>query len=121
VFERQKSHSNKTKITWNHESGFSMQFYFRRLGFVEMVWGFPAASRDGKPRGQKLTFPFDFASKRGVEETFINDFGSAVSARVPFSGGNKRPNIAVRDFSQNDVSSVVEAIFEFAERASSIA
>jgi hypothetical protein len=118
VFERQKSHSNKAKITWNHESGFSMQFYFRRLGFVEMVWGFPAVSRDGKPRGQKLAFPFDFALKRGVEEKFINDFGSAVSARVPFSGGNKRPNIAVRNFSQNDVSGAVEAIFEFAERAS---
>ena len=52
-----------------------------------------------EPSLSTLAFPFDFALKRGVEEKFINDFGNAVAARVPFSGGNKRPNIAVRDFS----------------------
>jgi hypothetical protein len=39
LFDAQRGLSNKTKITWNHESGFSLQFYFPRLGFCAVCLG----------------------------------------------------------------------------------
>ena len=48
LFEAQKAASNHTKITWKHESGFSLHFYFPRVGFAPVVWGFPAENRDGR-------------------------------------------------------------------------
>jgi Endonuclease NucS len=45
LFERQRASTGKTKITWDHESGFSLQFYFARFGYVPFVWGFPEQSR----------------------------------------------------------------------------
>ena len=69
-FERQQVEAGKTRITWDHQSGFSMQFKFQRLGYVEMVWGLPAANRDGKimtgARKNRLEFPLDFAQRRRV-------------------------------------------------------
>jgi hypothetical protein len=53
LFEAQKA-SRQTKITWNHQSGFSMQFYFDRIGFAPVVWGFPAKNREGKSIRQRL-------------------------------------------------------------------
>ena len=96
LFEKQRTMANKTRITWKHESGFSMQFYFPRLGFVEMVWGFPQVNREGKPsrNGQSLVFPFDFAARRDVPGEYINAFGEALDAICPLSGG-KRPSMRV--------------------------
>src|SRR6267378_847421 len=67
LFDRQRDLSTKTKITWDHESGFSLQFYFPRVGFVPFVWGFPSSNLDGKPRKQQLEFPFHFAARRVSE------------------------------------------------------
>ena len=48
LFGAQKTASTHTKITWKHESGFSLHFYFPRVGFAPVVWGFPAENRDGR-------------------------------------------------------------------------
>ena len=98
LFERQKKLSRKTRITWNHESGFSMQFYFQRLGFIEMVWGFPPVNREGKrsQSGQSLVFPFDFAVRHQVPTDFINEFADALGAvSRPSRAVPKRPRILV--------------------------
>jgi hypothetical protein len=120
LLEKQRSFPNKTKITWNHESGFSMQFCFKRLGFVEMVWGFPTINREGKQRAQKLVFPFDFAQKRGVPDSFIDAFGSAIAERVPFTGGTKRPGLGVSELTPIEIQYVLQVIFEFAEKAGTV-
>jgi hypothetical protein len=119
LFERQKSVANKTKITWKHESGFSMQCYFHRLGFVELLWGFPATNREGKPITQRITLPFDFAVKKNVPETFIDDFANALAAVVPLTGGGKRPNVVIGNLTESDAPRVVDIVFQFARRASS--
>jgi hypothetical protein len=54
LFDAQKAVSNRTKITWKHQSGFSLQFYFDRVGFAPLVWGFPAKNRDGKGSRERL-------------------------------------------------------------------
>lgn len=117
LFERQKAFSAKTRLTWKHESGFSMQFYFPRMGFVEMVWGFPSMNREGKSRSQIIVFPFDFALRRGVSERFLESFGRAVSTRIPFTGGERRPSISVALLEEPDVAHLVETVFDFAEKA----
>src|SRR5437667_1701288 len=66
LFEAQNAASNHTKITWKHESGFSLHFYFPRVGFAPLVWGFPAENRDGRSIRQRLDFPFDFSLRAGV-------------------------------------------------------
>jgi hypothetical protein len=55
-----------------------MGFYFHRVGFAPMVWGYPAQNRDGRHIIQRLLFPFDRSLKAGVPEDFINDFGSEI-------------------------------------------
>jgi hypothetical protein len=69
LFESQKAASTYTKITWKHESGFSLQFYFDRLGFAPLVWGFPAKNRDGKGSRERLDFPFDFSLRADAKTT----------------------------------------------------
>lgn len=119
LFEKQRTIANKTRITWKHESGFSMQFYFPRLGFVEMVWGFPQVNREGNPsrNAQSLVFPFDFAARRGVPGEYINAFGEILDAVHPLSGG-KRPSMRVVTLEATEADRVLEAIFDFALRAS---
>ncbi|HEX3744073.1 MAG TPA: endonuclease NucS domain-containing protein [Bryobacteraceae bacterium] len=119
LFEAQKDASSQTKITWDHQSGFSMQFYFPRVGFAPVVWGFPARNRDGKSIRQRLDFPFDFSVRAGVPETFVDEFGAALCSLVPFSGGGKRPSIPVAAFQSEQAAKVIETIFEFAVRAKS--
>ena len=118
LFEAQKSVSNHTRITWKHESGFSLQFYFHRVGFAPIVWGFPAKNRDGKSIRQRLDFPFDFSLRAGVPETFVNEFGALLSSLVPFSGGGKRPSIPIAALSSGETGQIIETIFSFAARAS---
>jgi hypothetical protein len=118
LFEAQKAASNHTKITCNHESGFSLQFYFHRFGFAPIVWGFPARNRDGKSIRQRLDFPFDFSLRAKVPETFINEFGASLSSIVPFSGGGKRPSIPIAALSSGETLQIVETIFSFAAKAS---
>lgn len=117
LFDAQKGVSNQTKITWKHESGFSLQFYFHRIGFAPLVWGFPARNRDGRSIRQRLDFPFDFSLKAGVPEAFINDFGASLSSLVPFSGGGKRPSIPIDALQPDDIKRTVDMIFSFAGRA----
>jgi hypothetical protein len=118
LFEAKKSASNHTKITWKHESGFSLQFHFHRVGFAPVVWGFPAENRDGRSIRQRLDFPFDFSLRAGAPETFVNEFGAALSSIVPSSGGAKRPNIPVATLSSAETSQIIENIFSFAAKAS---
>ena len=82
LFERQRASTGKTKITWDHESGFSLQFYFARFGYVPFVWGFPDSNLEGKGRKERLEFPFHFAGKKAPVE-FINSFGTALSSIKP--------------------------------------
>jgi hypothetical protein len=118
LFDAQKAVSNQTKITWKHESGFSLQFYFHRIGFAPLVWGFPAKNRDGKSSRERLDFPFDFSLKAGVPEAFINEFGASMSSVVPLLGGGKRPNIPIAALSSGDSTRIIETIFSFAAKAS---
>jgi len=82
-----------------------------------MVWGFPTSNRSGKSIRQRLDFPFDFSRKANVKEEFINEFGAALSAIVPFSGGGKRPSIAVAGLDPQKGREIVETILRFAGRA----
>jgi Endonuclease NucS len=118
LFDAQKAVSNRTKITWKHQSGFSLQFYFDRIGFAPLVWGFPAKNRDGKGSRERLDFPFDFSLKAGVPEAFINEFGASLSSLVPLLGGGKRPNISITALSSGDSIRIIETIFSFAAKAS---
>jgi hypothetical protein len=118
LFESQKTASTYTKITWKHESGFSLQFYFDRLGFAPLVWGFPAKNRDGKSIRQRLDFPFDFSLRTGVSEAFINEFGASLSSVAPFSGGGKRPSIPISALGSDESARIIETIFSFAAKAS---
>lgn len=119
LFEAQKSASTQTRITWKHESGFSLQFYFHRIGFAPLVWGFPARNRDGRSIRQRLDFPFDFSIRAGVPEAFINEFGKSLSSLVPFSGGGKRPSIPVDALQPGDVKPIIDMIFSFVAKAAS--
>jgi hypothetical protein len=119
LFDAQKAASGQTKVTWNHQSGFSMQFYFHRLGFAPMVWGFPAKNRDGKHIRQRLDFPFDFAVKAGVPEAFVNEFGASLSSIVPLAGGGKRPSISLAEVPSSESLKIIEIIFAFAGKAKS--
>jgi len=118
LFEAQKGASSQTNITWNHQSGFSMQFYFRRIGFAPVVWGFPAKNREGKSIRQRLDFPFDFSVRAGVPEAFVDEFGAALSSLVPFSGGGKRPSIPIAALQSQETARIIETIFEFAIKSS---
>ncbi len=117
LFEKQRSYSTKTKITWDHESGFSLQFYFSGIGFVPFVWGFPASNPDGRGRKQRLEFPFHFAARR-VSEGFINQFGNALAEIVPLNTG-KKPGIEIDGLSREELERVISTVFQFAERAPS--
>jgi hypothetical protein len=118
LFEAQKAASTDTKFIWKHESGFSLQFYFDRLGFAPLVWGFPARNRDGKSIRQRLDFPFDFSLRTGVSEAFINEFGASLSSVAPFSGGGKRPSIPISALGSEESAGIIETIFRFAAKAS---
>jgi Endonuclease NucS len=117
LFSMQRAASNHTKITWKHESGFSLRFYFHGVGFAPMVWGYPARNRDGRHIVQRLLFPFDRSLKAGVSESFVNDFGSSVAALVPISGGGKQVSISVAALSSDESKQVLETIFRFVEKA----
>jgi hypothetical protein len=116
LFDGQRGLSSKTKITWKHESGFSMQFYFPRLGFVPFVWGFPGSNLDGRTRKQRLEFPFHFA-KRKVPDEFINDFGTAL-ASVKGLTTSLKPGFAIDELSRTDLERLLKTLFDFAEKAS---
>ncbi len=118
LFERIRPLGSKAHLTWNHESGFSLQFQFPRLGFVEMMWGFPLTNLQGKARAQKIVFPFDFAVRRGVPEEFLTSFADAIAERVAFTGGQKRPSILLNRLDATDMDHTVKTILKFAEKAS---
>ena len=119
LFDAQKTASNQTRITWKHESGFSLQFYFHRVGFAPLVWGFPASNRDGRSIRQRLEFPFDFSQRAGVPEAFIHEFGASLSSLVAFLGGGKRPNIPINALQSDDMKRIVDTIFSFVAKAAS--
>ena len=118
LFSRQKA-ARQTRVTWNHESGFSMQFFFQRLGFVEMVWGFPALNRKKalSKGAESLIFPFDFAVRRGVPVAFVEEFANALAAGAPITARGKRPSISVKAASPSEATHLIETIFAFAEKA----
>lgn len=118
LFDAQRVASSQTRITWKHQSGFSLQFYFHRLGFAPVVWGFPAKNRDGKSIRQRLDFPFDRSLNAGVSEEFINEFGASLSSVAPFSGGEKRPSIPISALGSDDSTRTLETLFSFAAKAS---
>ena len=117
LFEAQKAAAATTKITWDHESGFSMQFNFRRVGLVPIMWGFPAKNREGKSIRQRLDFPFDFSIKAGASEAFVDELGTALSLVVPLTGGRKRPSIPITGLRADETARIVETIFNFAVKA----
>lgn len=109
------------KLTWKHESGFSLQFYFPKLGFAPVIWGFPSRNRQGRCIRQRLDFPFDFSIKAGVGEPFINDFATAISFFLPFTASSKRPSIAVSGvITQEQTGQVIATILDFAARGSKL-
>ncbi len=118
LFEAVKSVSNKAKITWDHESGFSLKFYFPRLKFVPMVWGFPATNKEEKHRKQVLTFVFDRAARRGVPDEFIVELGQAITGKIACGGGDKQLTIQVADLDRGEADFVIKTIIEFAQKAS---
>jgi len=117
LFDAQKAAPTKTKITWNHESGFSMQFYFDRIGFVPVLWGFPARNRVGKSVRQRLDFPFDFTIRAGASEEFVCELEAALSLAFPLSGGRKRPSISVDALQSNDAIKIWEIVFTLASES----
>ena len=117
LFDAQKAASSQARITWKHESGFSLQFYFHRIGFAPLVWGFPAKTRDGRSIRQRLDFPFDFSLKAGVPEAFINEFGASLSSLVSLSGGGKRPSVQIAALRSDEIKQIVDTIFSFATKA----
>lgn len=121
LIERQEAARNRVRITWNHESGFSMHFYFHRLGFVEMVWGFPVTNRAGKETkpGQRLVLPFDFAAKKGAPHSFLEGFADKLAALALVTPRGKRPSIAINGLTPAESAHILDTIFEFAEKASS--
>lgn len=118
LLDGQKTVPSQTKITWNHQSGFSMQFYFHRIGFAPIMWGFPAKNREGKSIRQRLDFPFDFSVKAGVPEAFVEEMGTALSSLVPLSGGGKRPSIPIASVHAANTTELIETIFSFAVKSS---
>jgi hypothetical protein len=118
LFEAHKTATHQSRITWDHESGFSLQFYFHSLGYAPVMWGFPATNRNGKAIRERLNFPFDFALRVGVPEAFINEFGGALSSVVPFSGGGRRPNIPIQAIAPSSTTEVIDKILAFAAKAS---
>ena len=118
LFEAQRAASGQTKITWDHQSGFSMQFNFPRIGFAPVVWGFPARNREGKSIRQRLDFPFDFSIKAGVPEAFVQELGTSLSSLIRLSGGSKRPSIPVAALQSGEGSRIIETIFSFAAKSS---
>jgi hypothetical protein len=116
LFDRQRAESNKSRITWNHESGFSIQFRFPRIGFVPFVWGFPGSNLNGRVRQQRIEFPFHFARKKAPTE-FINDFGNALTSVRGLNSGLK-PGFAIGELSRPDLERLQAVIFEFVEKAS---
>ncbi len=120
-FSHQKTLA-KTRITWDHVTGFSMHFYFRRLGHVPMIWGLPSVNRDGVPGSHRqcLVFPFDIAAKKGVPEDFLNSFGQALADVTSFTGGSKRPSIPVSALSPKEVSDILSVISLYVEKAASV-
>jgi hypothetical protein len=118
LFDAQKAVPSRTNVTWNHQSGFSMQFYFHRTGFAPVVWGFPAKNRKGKSIRQRLDFPFDFSVKAGVPDAFVDELGTALSRLVPLSGGGKRPSIPITVLEPGEAAKIIETIFNFAAKAS---
>jgi Endonuclease NucS len=115
---RQKT-VRQTRVTWNHESGFSLQFYFKRLGFVEVVWGFPARNRKGQLSkvSESLVFPFDFALRREVPVAFVEELANALAEGAPVVGRGKRPSLSAKSLTPNEANHVIETIFRFAEKA----
>jgi hypothetical protein len=121
-FDHQKTLSKRTQITWKHQSGFSMKIYFKRLGYVELIWGFPAVNREGASSGnrQSLVFPLDFASRRNVPNDFLNGFVTTLSEGVHVGGGLKRPSIAVSALSPAEVEYILNTVSAYVEKAGSI-
>jgi hypothetical protein len=75
-------------------------------------------NRQGNVTGQRLVFPFDLAIRKGVSESFINQFGTAVARLVPFTGGARRPNIRITPMVETVGESLVSTIVDYAKRAS---
>jgi hypothetical protein len=121
-FDHQEKLSTRTQITWNHESGFSMKIYFKRLGYVELIWGFPAVNREGASsrNKQSLVFPFDFASRRNIPVDFLNSFVTTLSEGVHVGGGLKRPSISVSALSPEEVEHILNTVSTYVEKAGSI-
>jgi len=118
LLNAQKATSTRTRVTWDHESGFLLKFHFPHGGFVPVCWGFPSKSRDGKSIKQRLDFPFDFSLKAGVPEKFLNELPTSLSALVTLSGGRKRPSIAIAGLSSSEMARIIQTIFGFVDKAS---
>jgi len=118
-FNRQKTMTRCTQITWDHESGFSMSFRFGSRGFCKMIWGFPTENRQRARSGNSdsLCFPFDFAVKEGVSEGFLSDFYRALADGVCLRGGQKRPRICVADLSQEEIKHILTVVSTYVEKA----
>ena len=123
-FERQQTLAEKTHITWDHQSGFSMHFKFQRLGYVAMVWGLPVENHKGiratGKRKNRLEFPLDVAKIGGVPQVFLHDFVEDLRKGIDLEGGPKRPAIPVSDLTQAEMEHILNTIFSYAEKASSI-
>jgi hypothetical protein len=117
LFEAQKAASARTKITWDHQSGFSMQFNFHRVGFVPIMWGFPAKNRGGKSIRQRLDFPFDVSIKAGAPTEFVDELGTALSLVVQLSGGRKRPSIPIVGLQADETAGIIVTVFNFAVKS----
>jgi Endonuclease NucS len=118
LFAAQQAASSRTRITWKHESGFSLQFFFHSIGFAPIVWGFPAKARDGKRIRQRLDFPFDVSLKAGVPEALIKEFGASLSSGTPLSGGEKRPSMSISALNSDASARIIETLFSFVGKAS---
>jgi hypothetical protein len=96
-----------------------MHFYFNRLGFVPLVWGFPKVNQTGKQSGkaQSLVFPFDRSSKAGASTEFLNRFGQALAATVPLSRGKSQLSIAVSHLSVSESEKLLDVVFRYVDEA----
>src|SRR5437868_3622252 len=92
-----------------------MHFYFHRVGFVPLVWGFPKLNQAGKQTGkaQTLVFPFDRSSRAGVSTDYLKRFGEAIAATVPVSQGKSQMSVSVSHLSISESTNLLDVVFSY--------
>lgn len=119
----QKTRFGRTRITWDHQCGFSMQFYFKGQNEpVPMVWGFPTFNKKGQGKSGKegLQFPFDCALNHNVPKDYLDSIRQALSEGAPLSVAPMRPSINVSDLTPLEIEHIFKTVSEYVDKAQTV-